>query len=268
MGDSKFKTTELSDPQFELNNLRFITIKTPNLKGRGDICIFVPNGEKLIDLPIVTLLHGVYGSAWIWVMKGGALQTAQRLISENKIRPMVLAMPSDGLWGDGSAYSAHDGYDFERWIADDVPAAVRENIPQTSDKSSLFIAGLSMGGFGALRIGAKYATQYAGISGHSSITEIEQMKLFVEEPMAHYQQSSRMDEDVFTAMIKNRTDLPPLRFDCGKDDLLIEYNRHLHAQLEAESIPHHYQEFEGGHQWEYWQKHLEDTLLFFDRQLR
>ncbi|SHK70091.1 S-formylglutathione hydrolase FrmB [Reichenbachiella agariperforans] len=264
---SKFKTTELSDPQFEIDGLRFITVKTPNLKGRGDICVFVPESEDLHDLPIVTLMHGVYGSAWIWAMKGGAAQTAERLIRENQIRPMVLAMPSDGLWGDGSAYTAHDGYDFEKWIAEDMPAAVRELIPQTSDQSPLFISGLSMGGFGALRVGAKHAKQYAGISAHSSITEIGQMKLFVEEPLGHYQQPSRIDEDAFTAMAENRNDLPPLRFDCGSSDLLIEYNRQLHADLDKAGIAHTYEEFEGGHQWEYWQEHLVDTLLFFDRQI-
>ena len=139
MADSKFRTTELSFPQYEMDGLRFITIKTKNLKGRGDICVFVPDGHDLKDLPIAILLHGVYGSAWVWSMLGGAHKTAARLIKEGLIKPMILAMPSDGLWGDGSGYMEHDGQDFEKWIAHDVPAAVRENIPQTSDKSVLFI---------------------------------------------------------------------------------------------------------------------------------
>ncbi|WP_109831879.1 alpha/beta hydrolase [Reichenbachiella versicolor] len=265
MTQSKFKTTELSNPKFEADNgLRFITVKTPNLKGRGDICVFVPKGEHK-DLPIVTLMHGVYGSAWIWAMMGAAHITTQRLIDEGKIQPVVLAMPSDGLWGDGSAYNAHDGFHFEKWIAEDVPTAVRENIPQTSDQSKLFISGLSMGGFGALRVGAKYGKQYAGISGHSSITEIEQMKIFVEEPLEHYHQSDRQDEDVFTCMKENLDTLPPVRFDCGNADELIEYNRKLHADLTEAAIDHTYEEFEGGHQWEYWQEHLVDTLVFFDQ---
>jgi len=71
---SKFRTTEISDPEFESNHLRFITVKTPNLKGRGDICVFVPPVENLKDIPIVTLLHGVYGSAWIWAHKAGVLE--------------------------------------------------------------------------------------------------------------------------------------------------------------------------------------------------
>ncbi|MFY0627108.1 MAG: esterase family protein [Reichenbachiella sp.] len=265
MSESIFRTTEISNPQFESDNgLRYITVKSKNLKGRGDICVFVPEGEELIDLPIVTLLHGVYGSAWIWSFMGGAHTTTARLIKEAKIKPMVIAMPSDGLWGDGSAYSEHHGFDFEKWIAEDVICAVKENIPQTSEKSKLYISGLSMGGFGALRIGAKYAAQYDGISGHSSITEIGQMKIFVEEKLASYKHENRANEDVLTAIIQNRNNLPPLRFDCGSTDELIEYNRKLHNELNEASITHQYEEFEGGHQWEYWQEHLVDTLIFFD----
>lgn len=78
----------------------------------------------------------------------GAHRTVVKLISEGKMSPMVLAMPSDGLWGDGSAYNAHDGYDFEKWIVEDVPVAVLENVPQVTSCSPQFISGLSMGGLG------------------------------------------------------------------------------------------------------------------------
>ncbi len=263
MAKSSFRTTELSDPQFELGGLRFITVKTPHLQGRGDIVVYVPAGDHQRDLPIVTLMHGVYGSAWIWAFKGAAHVTAARLIEAGEIPPMILAMPSDGLWGEGSGYQAHHGRDFEAWITQDVPQAIRENISAASEQSPLFISGLSMGGFGALRLGAKYGAQYAGISAHSSITEVEQMKLFVEEDLGNYRQSHRADEDVLTCILEHQDSMPPLRFDCGQADQLIAYNRQLHLALEEAGIPHLYEEFDGGHQWEYWQTHLVDTLRFF-----
>lgn len=259
-----FRTTEVSNPEFESNNLRFITVKTPNLKGRGDICVFVPPFKDLKDLPIVTLLHGVYGSAWIWAHKAGVHFTALKMMQEGLIKPMVLAMPSDGLWGDGSAYLPHSEKNFEDWIVKDVNQAVLENIDCTSKNSSLFIAGLSMGGYGALRLGAKYPNTYQGISGHSSITNKNQMHLFVEENEENYNQENRIDEDVFSLLQKNKLRLPPFRFDCGKNDILIEQNRTLHHLLKREHINHTYQEFEGKHEWSYWEEHIKDTLLFFD----
>ena len=68
---SKFRTIEISDPQFESGDLRFITVKSQHLKGRGDICVFVPPME-LPDqsVPVIILLHGVYGSAWSWTNRG------------------------------------------------------------------------------------------------------------------------------------------------------------------------------------------------------
>lgn len=261
---SKFKTTEISDARFESDNLRFITVKTKNLKGRGDICLFVPNVELTKDTPLVVLMHGVYGSAWIWSQKAGVHRTAQEMMETKEIKPMLIAMPSDGLWGDGSAYLPHNGLDFEKWIAEDVIDAVKENIEVVTDKSSVFISGLSMGGYGALRVGAKYPETFSGISGHSSITDVPQMALFVEEGLENYKQEVSENESVFKLMEKNRELLPPFRFDCGKDDLLIEYNRTLHEQLETANISHTYEEFSGKHEWIYWETHIKDTLRFFN----
>jgi len=262
---SKFRTLEISSKEFESHNLRFITVKTPHLKGRGDICVFVPPMNNLKDIPIVTLLHGVYGSAWIWTLKAGVHFTALKMMETGLIKPMVIAMPSDGLWGDGSAYLPHNNLNFEGWIVEDVIEAVIESIDCTSNQSDLFISGLSMGGYGALRLGAKYPNKYKAISGHSSITDISQMRLFVEENESLYVKNECTETSVFETMIINKEQLPPIRFDCGKDDLLIAYNRTLNQQLLAAKIPHLYEEFDGKHDWEYWKKHVKDTLLFFNR---
>lgn len=261
---SRFRTTEISNPEFESNNLRFITVKTKNLSGRGDICVFVPNVKNAKDLPVAILLHGVYGSAWIWAHKAGVHFTAQSMIDNKEINPFIIAMPSDGLWGDGSAYLPHNGKNFEKWIVDDVRYAVLENIDVASENSKFFISGLSMGGYGALHLGAKYSHIFSGISGHSSITHIDQMPLFVEEPQEVYPNVNLDEVSVFKSILNNRTSLPPLRFDCGKNDLLIEHNRTLHQNLKANDIPHTYEEFEGAHEWEYWQEHIKDTLRFFN----
>lgn len=260
----KFRTVELSDPRFEVNGLRFITIKTPHLKGRGDICVFVPEDIPAGQAaPVVILLHGVYGSAWCWAYQAGVHLQAMELIRQKDIPPMILAMPSDGLWGDGSAYLPHHEYHFEKWIASDIPEVLASHIAGAGPASPLFISGLSMGGFGALRIGAKYGKRFAGISAHSSITSLPQMKLFVEEEVSGYNQQDTTDEDVLAAMLRHREYLPPVRFDCGKEDLLIEYNRELHARLKEQDIDHLYEEYPGGHQWPYWEKHIGKSLRFF-----
>ncbi|MBA2733245.1 MAG: esterase family protein [Acidobacteria bacterium] len=263
---SAYRNVELSDPQFERDHLRHLTFKSPALKGRGDVTIFVPPGcEREKSLPVVVLLHGVYCSHWSWAMKGGAHLTALSLIKKQLVRPMVLLMPSDGLWGDGSGYIAHASVDYERWVMEDVVGCGAEVIPLIDSQSPLFIAGLSMGGYGALRLGAKYAEKVAGFSGHSSITAPHQLTRFVEEPLTLYGGVLESEGALLLYWMKShRKSLPPFRFDCGTSDALIEENRELHHALDDLNIPHQYFEYEGGHSWDYWREHIAETLIFFD----
>ena len=268
MSDTRFRTIEVSEPRFEAEGLRRVTVKSPALKQRADLTVFVPKqATSLKNIPLVILLHGVYGSHWAWTLKGGAHRTTANLIDSGQIPPMVLAMPSDGLWGDGSGYLRHRERDFERWIVEDVPAAARHAAPVVTAGSPLFINGLSMGGFGALRLAAKYPDRFAGAGGHSSITHFDQFTMFVEEPLESYN-SAPEDRSVLETMMKNRDRLPPLRFDCGSEDQLIEPNRELHRALERAGIPHTYEEFPGGHSWPYWETHLADMLRFFAAQIK
>lgn len=258
---SHFRTLERSDPRFEQNGLMHLTVKSAHLKGRGDLTVFVPPGiDHATDVPIVLLLHGIFSSHWAWALKGGAHRTTQHLIATKQMSPMILAMPSDGLWGDGSSYLPHTSQNFERWIVDDVPQAVRETIPAATQASPLFIAGLSMGGFGALRLGALYPYRFSGISAHSAVTDYADLHEAVEEDLSLLPIDNW---DVAELLIASSHTLPPLRFDCGTEDVLLPSNRHLHYRLTKAQVSHRYEEFPGEHSWPYWETHLADTLRFF-----
>jgi S-formylglutathione hydrolase FrmB len=262
---SRFRTVEVSDPAYESDGLRHVTVHSAALRGRGDLTVWAPPG--LADgpgpLPVVVLMHGVYGSHWAWALKAGAHRTAARLVAAGEVPPLVLAMPSDGLWEDGSGYLPRRDRDAESWIVDDVPAAAREAVPAAdADAAGMCIAGLSMGGFGALRLGASHPDRYRAVSGLSSITDLAQIADFTGvTPVEAWMDESHTT--VIEPMLRNRDRLPPVRFDCGVDDPLIEANRRLHADLDAAGIAHVYEEHPGGHEWPYWTKHLEATLRFF-----
>lgn len=242
-----------------------MTIKTPHLQGRGDICLFVPDGAQAhTHLPIYILLHGVYGSAWAWALKGGAHTTFKQLLTDKAVKPAIIAMPSDGLWGDGSAYFSHHERAFDRWIVEDLPLAIAENIAGTSTRSPLCIGGLSMGGYGALSLGARFPSHFRAISGHSSITSLAQMAQFVEESLKDYTEACQTP-NVIDSMLAHKNELPPIRFDCGVADELLQANRTLHEEMAAAEIPHDYEEYPGGHEWPYWQEYVKKTFLFFDQ---
>ncbi len=255
-----FRTICISDPRFETAGLRHVTVKSPALRGRGDLTVWCPD---VTPVGLVVLLHGVYGSHWSWALQGGAHRTAARLIGAGEIAPLALAMPSDGLRGDGSGYLRHpDGIDYEQWIVREVPVAARAALPALGEAVPLCMAGLSMGGFGALRMGAKHHDRFRAIGGHSSITHVSQMTQFVEEDVPAFG-TPASEAAVLDALVAAGPRLPPVRFDCGTDDQLIDENRALHAALGALRIPHVYEEFPGAHTWAYWEAHLADTLRFF-----
>lgn len=269
MMNPPFRTIRLSDPRFDHEGLRYVTVKSTSLGSRADITFWQPDlsiGHNEPP-PLVILLHGVYGSHWAWTHAAGVHRTAARLVQEGKMQPMVLAMPSDGLWGDGSGYLPHPQQNFERWIIDEVPLAAATAFPELfpgGSVNTLFLTGLSMGGFGALRLTARYPERVKGVHGMSSITHVDQMSLFVEEPLSAYRQADPVHESVLELMLQNRGQLPPISFDCGTEDLLLEPNRELHRALTDHGIPHTYREWPGGHEWPYWERHIEDALLFFN----
>ena len=261
-----FRSVEISNPEFTMPGVSVVTVKSAALKRRVDLSVYVPQGQKPERLPLVILLHGVYGSHWAWLFKGGAHRVLDRLIAEENLPPMMLAMPSDGLWGDGSAYLTHDDADYAQWIVDEVPAAAALVEPSI-EGAPMFISGLSMGGYGALRLGAIHANKFAAISAHSSATRLDHLFHITEEKPSDFHLAEQPSVDVIECIKANRNRLPPLRFDCGSNDFLIEASRLLHRQLTDEGIEHQYEEFSGIHDWPYWTEHLTDSLRFFARHL-
>lgn len=246
---------ELSDPAFEVDGLRHATANSAALRRRGDATFWqsAHDGPK----PLVVLLHGVYGSHWAWAHKAGAHRTAAALD-----RPIALAMPSDGLFGLGSGYVRHAGGDFASWILDEVPVLASHAVDVDPD-APIALVGLSMGGFGALLLGARHPDRVHAVNGLSSITEFRQMKWFVGDISGYDVDDT--DRSVLDAVDAQHH--PRIRFDCGADDPLIEPNRSLHAALDESGIDHEYVEHPGGHEWPYWTAHLGAALDFVTKEV-
>ncbi len=263
-----FRTLERSDPALTPEGFDLVTVKSAALRRRADLTLFTPRqAQGRRGVPLVLLLHGVYGSHWAWAQRGAAHLTLQSLVDAGELPPMVLAMPSDGLWGDGSGYVPHADSDAERWIVDEVPAAVRLVRPEVDERSPQALVGLSMGGFGALRLAARHPQRWCAAAAHSAVTDAAQFDAIVEErrdtwcgsPEAH---------SVLGALDAARSAgarLPPLYLDCGRDDGLFAANRALHEALHDRGIAHEWHERPGSHDWPFWRTHLADSLRFVAR---
>jgi len=248
-------------PDIEGADVRTLSVDSRALGGRADVTVFAPP-QAAAEAPLVLLLHGVYGSHRDWARQGGAHRTAQQLIDAGRVRPMVIAMPSDGLWAPGLGYAPHTAGDYERWIMQDVVGCVSHAVPDLGP--DLLLSGFSMGGYAALRLGAKYGGVVRAVSAHSPITRMSDTGRFVAEP------GSALSEEPFLGVwiARYRATAPPLRFDCGTEDPLVDASRRLHEELTQQRVPHRYEEFRGAHDWAYWSAHLADTLLFFEETLK
>jgi enterochelin esterase-like enzyme len=263
-GVGRFRSADLSNPRFERDHVRNLTMHSPALAGRGDISLFVPPGaEALADVPIVLLLHGAYGSHGDWFQRGGAHLTALRLIQSGSMRPMIVACPSDGLKGDSTGYVAQRGADYEAWVSEDAIDAVRELFPCTGPRPHLLIAGLSMGGYGALRIGTKRAPKFEAIAAHSAATGPDPLARLTGDPDS-YAHLPPEEFDILHWARRHKATLPPIRFDCGRDDFLFANNCALHERFQQAGIAHEFAIHDGAHDWDYWQTHIADTFMFFE----
>lgn len=262
-----FEHSSITNPQYTPEGVTFLSLKSSYLRGRGEVSVYLPpTGRGTRDLPFIMLLHGVYGSHFSWLYQAGAHLVLEKMLASNLLDPFMLVMPSDGLTGDGSGYLPHLDKNHEQWIVEDVVAALKYHFPEISDQSRAYITGLSMGGYGALRLGMKYHEIFDGISAHSAITDLDDLQTFIEEDSRAVLAAETIAASaIITNAVKYRDHVPPIRLDCGNEDRLIESNRRLHRQLNDAGIQHCYEEFEGVHNYEYWTKHIEDSFHFFQR---
>lgn len=265
MSKLPFRSCEISSSNLTPPNLTSVTIKSRNLSGRGDMLI-LNQSAHIPSAPVIILLHGVYASNWAWQYSVGVEESLKSLQESClDLTDFVVVMPSDGLFGDGSAYLPILGHgNYEKWITEDVIAACMHVVKNVDEQSSVYIAGFSMGGFGALRLGIKYPMLFKGISVHSAVTQLDELALFIEEDISVYWRGNEKNANIAHWLETNRGQLPPLRFDCGLDDPLINGNRNFVKTLNGYYQHFQYEEFSGGHDFEYWAEHIKKTFLFFD----
>ncbi|AWB67650.1 ATPase [Saccharobesus litoralis] len=253
---------EISNPEYTPDNTQVVTIHSSNLNRRHDISLYNVNAPGQ-DVPVVILMHGVYGNHWVWMHLGG-LHKVYDDMQQQGLTDFVVVMPSDGGLMDGSGYlPLIEQGNYDGWIVEDVLAAVKQTVDCVTENSNVYISGLSMGGYGALRLGAKYPEIFKGISAHSSVTSLDDLQQFIDNPISDYQCQSSNEANIRYWLEKHKAILPPIRFDCGKDDSLFESNLSLEKFMLEQGIEHSFEAFSGGHEWPYWNEHVRKTLTFF-----
>lgn len=228
--------------------------------------------------PVVYLLHGFGGHDIDWIQFGEANLQCDKAIAENSIPPMILVMPD----GENTWYM--NNYDgsimYEDFFINEFIPKVESEFRIRSEKRWRGIAGLSMGGHGALFFALKYPDLFQASAAFSAgtHTKAELLEMDLDSWNLLYKNvyindvegDMRINEhfaanDVLT--IVRNIEPEKLRFtrfyiDCGDDDFLIKGNMELHSLLIDKQVQHEFRVRDGGHQWSYWRSGLIDGLKF------
>jgi len=227
--------------------------------------------------PILYLLHGLGGNETDWVIKGRVKQIADSLIIKGLIKPMVIVMPD----AEATYYmNQNDGkYQFEDYFFNELMPYVEKNYRITGSRETRYIAGLSMGGFGALLYSLRHPELFSICGAMSAAIrtddEIRQMPWDVYgKRYAAMTGVKEGEERVCSFWNKNSilyltsqlADNPQYQvlfyLDCGDDDYLYKGNSALHVLMMDKQIPHEYRVRNGIHTWEYWRDSLPEVLKF------
>ncbi|WP_281887346.1 alpha/beta hydrolase family protein [Paenibacillus sp. YYML68] len=246
---------------------------------RRKVCqVYVPDSYEQDEdrrYPVVYLLHGLYGDATSWTVKGNAEATLNAMIASKQLSDCIVVMPDDGGYGHGTFYiNWYDGTGrFEDYILYDLIPAVDREFRTIADRAMRSVVGLSMGGYGAVVLSLRNPDTFgaaASISGVlMSVSFISDQELRTEVPRMigplHGPHAKEVDVHMLAARRAREEQKPALHMNCGRSDFLYPVNLAFKATLEHLGYEHEYMEFDGEHNWDYFGTHLVEALTFIER---
>lgn len=235
-----------------------IQFRAPKLGKATAFNIILPTDSSIAGpYPVLYLLHGYSDDHTIWCRR----TSVERYVEG---RGLIVVMPDSHL---GWYTNAAHGQPYEDHILEDVIGFVDRSFPTIASRAGRCIGGLSMGGYGAMKLGLKHPQLFASVHAHSAAfvipnpnwnNEFRQKMSLIFGP-----DPAGSDNDVFALAARaNRKKLPALHIDCGTEDYLIDGNRRFRAHLKKLKIAHQYHEYPGIHDWAYWDRHIPAAIEF------
>ena len=211
------------------------------------------------------LLHGLSGDHTSWMHRSSIERYANR-------HRVAVVMPNVGRsWYTDTAY----GENYMTFVSTELPQVCRGYFHGMSDKKEdNYIGGLSMGGYGALKIALTYPDRYAGCISLSGSVDITRKGRTVDLPLwraifgfdlQSADQLAGTEHDIYALVSKNHAaglPFPKLYIWCGTEDSLLPANERLHQQLESLGIDHYYETSEDTHQFQWWDLHIQGGMKY------
>ncbi|CAN5708352.1 alpha/beta hydrolase-fold protein [soil metagenome] len=214
------------------------------------------NGEG--PFPVVMQLHGLGDDHRSWIDRTNIVRYAGEY-------PLVIVFPDGGTsgylnWNESGRLHRQA---YEDLIVKDIPDHLRRHFNVTHGPWA--IGGLSMGGYGAMRIGLKYPERFSSIWAHSAAFHIDQ---YLDPDLIAPEAIEDAGVEVHARrLVESGAPRPVISCDCGVDDELLQFNRELDSLMNQIDLTHHYAEHPGAHTWDYWDEHVQTALAQHHRVL-
>ena len=230
---------------------------------------FGPQAENAEQKPLKTLylLHGIFGNYTDWV-------NGTRIQAWAEANDLAVIMPS----GENRFYldDEKSGELYGEFIGKELVEFTRKLFPLSDKREDTFIAGLSMGGYGAIRNGLKYAENFGCVIGLSAALVHDTWKdadnsapiftfrrNYYEAIFGEYDKVKGSDKDPKALLLKLKEEgrpVPKMYLCCGTEDGLVTANRDFRDFLNENGVDLTYVEGPGKHDWVFWDTYIKKVL--------
>lgn len=204
------------------------------------------------------LLHGLHGQCTDWM-------SYSRIRRWAEANDLAVVMPS----GDNSFYADRPDAkaNYGEFLGRELVEVTRAMFPLSDKREDTFIGGLSMGGYGALRTGLKYHETFGAIIALSSaFKQFEAEEISFREyrevcfgPLTEAAKTDKNPRILMEALADNPRK-PAIYIACGLQDELLPWSRLYHELLKGYGFDVVYEEWEGDHDWEFWDAGIEKAI--------
>lgn len=217
--------------------------------------------------PVLYLLHGVTGRSSDWIER-----TRVALYATHYDLFIVMIEGGNGWYTDSASIPADK---YESYILQELLPDVEKRFRVSQERDGRAVAGLSMGGYGAVKFGLKHPEMFAlaasmsGAFGAASWTQKDVPNSgpildSILKTFGPVNSTTRSANDVFK-LVRNVpaeriSSLPFFYLDCGTEDFLFPFSRDLVGLLVERKIPHEYRQLPGDHNWKYWDRQIQEIL--------
>lgn len=227
---------------------------------------------KTAQFPVIYLLHGLTGHYDNWTEK-------TRIGEYERGFNYIIVMPEGGDgWYTDSVSVGSDKY--ESYIVNELIYEVEKNFRTKPVRESRAIAGLSMGGYGAIKFGLKYPEKFVLVGSFSGalqhiLVPTEYMKTrmpSLENVFGPDGSQTRKDNDIFRivkdATPENIKQLPFIYLDSGTEDIVFNGNMEFMKLLVEKKVPNEYRHRPGDHNWNYWDAQIQEFLRLSEKYIK